>query len=433
MTPGSDSKVEGGDGRSLSREDCLCPICLEVFVEPVTLPCAHTFCKVCFLESVYKATLCCPLCRKRVSTWARLHNRKNSLVNEALWKKIQSTFPQSERRLQGPGPDHEPLSFRRLSEPGALRQEYEDQVSKLSEEKRELEEQERRASEVLIQRLLAEEEELLMEQRRRHEDDEKLARHLSKELNAAGASGQNQVPATTPVKKKPMGQIHRFLCPLSRSHAHSVQANKENISLQPTSSAEPPQLDFYGPETDQSHHAEPHHAEPHHAEPHHREAPVIVDQSERGDRSSEGGTKWTSEAWSEEEDRQSSGLMGEAMAEIEAELQKRRRQEEEDLRVALELQRQLDSQWRQTDRRKGSEDAYPLRASTRLREDAAPARKRPATAATPTRPATKRRCASSRQSTPPSAPKPAKACQKSPPTLKSTRQTTLTNLFNLHT
>ena len=33
-------------GVTLSLEDCRCPVCLEIFMEPVTLPCTHTFCKV---------------------------------------------------------------------------------------------------------------------------------------------------------------------------------------------------------------------------------------------------------------------------------------------------------------------------------------------------------------------------------------------------
>uniref|UniRef100_A0A3P8U9J5 RING-type E3 ubiquitin transferase n=1 Tax=Amphiprion percula TaxID=161767 RepID=A0A3P8U9J5_AMPPE len=83
-------------------DDCLCPVCLEIFMEPVTLPCSHTFCKACFLESVDKATLCCPLCRRRVSTWARLNSRTNSLVNQQLWQQIQDQFPlQCQRRLSG--------------------------------------------------------------------------------------------------------------------------------------------------------------------------------------------------------------------------------------------------------------------------------------------------------------------------------------------
>lgn len=56
----------------------------------------------CFLESVDKATLCCPLCRKRVSTWARLNSRNKTLVNQQLWTQIQISFPlQCQRRLSG--------------------------------------------------------------------------------------------------------------------------------------------------------------------------------------------------------------------------------------------------------------------------------------------------------------------------------------------
>lgn len=67
--------------------------------------------QVCFLESVDKATLCCPMCRKRVSTWARLHSRNNTLVNETLWRRIQTCFPrQCEHHLSGQGEAEDPHS-----------------------------------------------------------------------------------------------------------------------------------------------------------------------------------------------------------------------------------------------------------------------------------------------------------------------------------
>ncbi|MEQ2213559.1 hypothetical protein XENOCAPTIV_016911 [Xenoophorus captivus] len=102
MSPVSEVEEGGRKDSALSQEDCLCPVCLEIFIEPVTLPCTHTFCKSCFLESVDKATLCCPMCRKRVSTWVRHNSKKNTLVDQELWDRIQTTFPlQCQRRLSG--------------------------------------------------------------------------------------------------------------------------------------------------------------------------------------------------------------------------------------------------------------------------------------------------------------------------------------------
>ncbi|CAL9684573.1 unnamed protein product [Knipowitschia caucasica] len=393
MAPVSDVELEADSSRPLSKEDCVCPICLEIFMEPVTLPCSHTFCKVCFLESVDKATLCCPLCRKRVSTWARHQTRKKSLVNESLWKNIQRCFPRSEERRQGGGEEHmEVMCFRRLCEPGALRQEYEDQVSKLSEEKRVLDEQERQASEELIQRLLAEEEELQKEQRQIRHEDERLARLLSQELNSAD---QRRPPEAT-VKKKPVGQMDRFLSPLSKGSTHISPNNKEYISVPQTSSSEP--------QTDQSQPQDPDLND--------------IDQSAHGDRPPEGGV----------------------LSEWEAELQRRRQQEEEDLRVALQLQRELDRQQRLTDRSKGSEDAYELRTPRRAGGGRGGAATATVTAGARAR---KRSRSSSSSSAPPHAMPPHSPCPHTPPphasqtlpvspALRGARQTTLTDLFNLH-
>ncbi|KAK6295597.1 hypothetical protein J4Q44_G00333100 [Coregonus suidteri] len=178
--------------RGMSQGGCPEPTASALYAwrsswSPVTLPCGHTFCKPCFLETVDKSNLCCPLCRKRVSTWARLNGRNKTLVNDELWRRVQVEFPmQCQRRLSGqeevenisvPGP--------KVSLPGEVRREYEDQISKLLEEKRALEEAEKKASEEYIQCLLAEES--LAEERKRHEEkqlenDEKLARLLCQEL-----------------------------------------------------------------------------------------------------------------------------------------------------------------------------------------------------------------------------------------------------------
>ncbi|KAK7881971.1 hypothetical protein WMY93_028145 [Mugilogobius chulae] len=444
MAPVSDVEQEAAGSRDLSREDCLCPICLEIFIEPVTLPCTHTFCKVCFLESVDKATLCCPMCRKRVSTWARQHSRTNTLVNEPLWARIQRAFPQCcDRRLQG----------------------HDTEYTEKRRKKRERRERERKRERERAQRGRE------RERDREREEERREKRERREERNSASQLDQSHVSEATPVKKKPVGQIDRFLCPLSRSPAHSSQANKVREHLGPS-------------------------------EPAHRTSAVGLlrptnrpitrggDGHERGPigarRQACGGrTKRKSgEVCSEEDDDapgkrscQSSGLMGVAMAEWEAELQRRRRQEEEDLRLALQLQQELDRQQRQTDRSKGSEDAYLLRtpgprkqtrnsasasaaaSNQSVRRKQPPAatvtlsslRSSPQTSPDSTPATTSAFTATSAFSTPLFSPKPSrpssntvqisskpsstapKTCQKSPPqTPKPNRQTTLTDLFNLH-
>ncbi|XP_061733662.1 E3 ubiquitin-protein ligase rnf168-like isoform X2 [Nerophis ophidion] len=432
MFPDADAEavVSGGKGKgkrtkTLSFDDCVCPVCLEMFLEPVTLPCTHTFCKVCFLESVDKSTLCCPLCRKRVSTWARQNNKNKTLVNEQLWRQIQISFPQHcQRRLCGQDAiteDEVGVFFPRVSQPGELRQEYQEQVTKLTEEKRELDEEEQRASEEYIQRLLAEEEQLLKEERRRREEDERLAKVLSKELNAASVSQDNQHPDIPPTRKKVnIGQIEKYLYRLPS------KSNKENILL--SQDKRLPELDFYGPPSaDQS---EVVCVSPLSAfslaEGEGRDrslasgggglpqvdfyGPPSADQSEvafvsplspfslaegegrdrslaSGDegpssvkrKSSEleqepeetyikrGRGHWlplsssSSSYYSSSPETGTTVLRG--LVELEAELQSRRRQEEEDRQMALLLQQELNKEERQrhTDRRKGSADAYPLR------------------------------------------------------------------------
>ncbi|NWV42120.1 RN168 ligase, partial [Grantiella picta] len=178
----------------LSLSDCLCQICMEIFVEPVTLPCSHTLCNYCFQMTVEKASLCCPFCRRRVSSWARYNTRRNTLINWELWEKIQKNYPKEcERRINGQDLDVEicvPKPQHQLSKPGELRQEYEAEISKVEAERRAHEQEENKASEEYIQQLLAEEEEenRLAEERRREmekqlKQDEELAWQLSNSLN----------------------------------------------------------------------------------------------------------------------------------------------------------------------------------------------------------------------------------------------------------
>ncbi|XP_064414113.1 E3 ubiquitin-protein ligase RNF169 [Latimeria chalumnae] len=150
----------------LPLEESVCPVCLEVFVEPVTLPCLHSLCLACFRRTVETASLHCPLCRTRVSTWARRHGRDNTLVDAELWQRVLRSHPErcrrrlreqrreqdGEERPGGP-PAEEEFIFRapiHLSKPGEVREEYESQMRKLQEEKN----QEEKASKELINELL---------------------------------------------------------------------------------------------------------------------------------------------------------------------------------------------------------------------------------------------------------------------------------------
>ncbi|XP_041272177.1 E3 ubiquitin-protein ligase RNF168 [Onychostruthus taczanowskii] len=217
----------------LSLSDCLCQICMEIFVEPVTLPCSHTLCNSCFQMTVEKASLSCPFCRRRVSSWARYNTRRNTLINWELWEKIQKNYPEEcERRMNGQDLDEEicvPKPQHQLSKPGELRQEYEAEISKVEAERRAHEQEENKASEEYIQRLLAEEEEenRLAEERRKEmekqlKQDEELAWQLSNSLNE---DPEGHVPGSP----TPAHSLSLQASPLNPSKAKNKPSNSGDI------------------------------------------------------------------------------------------------------------------------------------------------------------------------------------------------------------
>ena len=91
-------------GPNQSYTDFLCPICLEILVEPVQMPCKHELCMDCFSKHVHNTSLLCPMCRMRVGVWARKNKKNNSLINKERWSLIKTLFPEKvERRLNGAG------------------------------------------------------------------------------------------------------------------------------------------------------------------------------------------------------------------------------------------------------------------------------------------------------------------------------------------
>lgn len=77
---------------NLSISDCSCPICLEILIEPVVLPCKHELCLPCFKDMMDQTNFLCPMCRMRLSTWARSASKQNTLVDKERWSQIQRAF-----------------------------------------------------------------------------------------------------------------------------------------------------------------------------------------------------------------------------------------------------------------------------------------------------------------------------------------------------
>lgn len=67
----------------LTEEQLLCCICLEVFTDPVTLPCGHNFCRACILRHRDSSSRCsCPACKEPFHR--RLDLRVNKFVSEMV-------------------------------------------------------------------------------------------------------------------------------------------------------------------------------------------------------------------------------------------------------------------------------------------------------------------------------------------------------------
>ena len=86
-------KLEQGEESDVDLCDVVCPICLSLYVQPVQMPCRHVLCLSCFERNVAQASLSCPLCRTRISSWCRKAKADNTLVDQRLWEFIQMKFP----------------------------------------------------------------------------------------------------------------------------------------------------------------------------------------------------------------------------------------------------------------------------------------------------------------------------------------------------
>nr|AAI22161.1 Zgc:153151 [Danio rerio] len=86
-------------------EECQCPVCLDVFTDPVTTPCGHNFCKTCLIQCWDNSQdYRCPLCKVTFSK--RPEVKSNTVLREIVQIFMDST---KEDPLHTDGPLSEEL------------------------------------------------------------------------------------------------------------------------------------------------------------------------------------------------------------------------------------------------------------------------------------------------------------------------------------
>ncbi|KAL0964933.1 hypothetical protein UPYG_G00274620 [Umbra pygmaea] len=86
----------------LSEEQFLCSICLDVFTEPVSIPCGHNFCKACIRTYWDSNDLCqCPMCKK-------IFDKRTDLSINTLISELADHFRKSTQVEDTSSPDECP-------------------------------------------------------------------------------------------------------------------------------------------------------------------------------------------------------------------------------------------------------------------------------------------------------------------------------------
>ncbi len=73
--------------------DLSCPICLNVYFKPVSLPCGHTLCQECLERALDLSSLACPICRFRLSVWKRRLKDTTACIDKTRENEIEQLFP----------------------------------------------------------------------------------------------------------------------------------------------------------------------------------------------------------------------------------------------------------------------------------------------------------------------------------------------------
>ncbi|KAF5307781.1 hypothetical protein FQR65_LT06652 [Abscondita terminalis] len=209
---------------NLTLNDVLCPICRSILIEPVSLPCNHGFCSSCFEGTVANTNLVCPLCRIRIGSWLRTSRKDNKMINNALWNVIQKSFPkQVKNKLDGVEEYQEEVVVpRRISVPGEIGREYEEQRKKNHLELIKEREAESRASEEYIKKLREQDE---YEETVRKENL-RLSEQVAKKLTHEYCFDPG--PSSSGIKKQ--GPIDKLLQNLNQKVNITIHPKKEYTS-----------------------------------------------------------------------------------------------------------------------------------------------------------------------------------------------------------
>uniref|UniRef100_A0A3B4GZG5 RING-type domain-containing protein n=1 Tax=Pundamilia nyererei TaxID=303518 RepID=A0A3B4GZG5_9CICH len=130
---------------SILEEDLCCPVCLEVFRDPVLLSCRHNFCKECLKRWWGERTIYdCPLCKRRSSednaplnrflgTVCQFFLRNKYQEKLKVCKEVQVKFAQTAEHIEVQA-RHTDRQFKKLHQ--FLAEEEEARLAALKEEKK---------------------------------------------------------------------------------------------------------------------------------------------------------------------------------------------------------------------------------------------------------------------------------------------------------
>lgn len=200
--------MEAKERSKRDRSDFMCPICLSILIEPVTMPCKHCLCKPCFDQNVEVTSLNCPFCKTRIGTWCRKSKKDNKIIDHKLWKIIQEDFPDEVRkRLEGlddsinEAEESFPcLPIHNFCEEGEIKADFEKEMEKLQED-----------------------------ERKKREEEIKKSEEYIKQLQLIEKTDSNRQSVATP-PKKPLGPLDSFFNKTPRSNSSKAIVTSKKTS-----------------------------------------------------------------------------------------------------------------------------------------------------------------------------------------------------------